>query len=281
MVESEPIVGTPGARSAIARSPIARSPIAPAEPEVVGAGWAVSGRCSDAALRITDCTPLTKVAVKAAVNGTMAELLGVRFGRSARKGWPVPETGGPEAGGPEAGGPEAGGPEAGVPETRIPEVGSADAELPVLVVGAGPGEWLVLAPPGTQKHLCVALGEAATKADELASVVDLTHGRALLRVAGSASRELLAMECGVDLADAMCPDGAALRSTVAGVATDLVRDDLPADDGGSTRSYVLHCERSSGQYLFDSLCDAGAEFGLDVDGFRAPGIQQPHKENRS
>jgi hypothetical protein len=27
-------------------------------------------------------------------------------------------------------------------------------------------------------------------------------------------------------------------------------------------------ERSVGQYLFDALLDAGAEFGIDVDGFR-------------
>ena len=33
------------------------------------------------------------------------------------------------------------------------------------------------------------------------------------------------------------------------------------------RSYLLHCERSVGQYLFDALLDAGAEFGVEVDGF--------------
>ena len=29
---------------------------------------------------------------------------------------------------------------------------------------------------------------------------------------------------------------------------------------------LLHCERSSGQYLFDVLVDAGAEFGLEIAG---------------
>ena len=38
------------------------------------------------------------------------------------------------------------------------------------------------------------------------------------------------------------------------------------------RSYLLHCERSSGQYLADSLLDAGAEFGIGVDRFMPPGI---------
>ena len=39
------------------------------------------------------------------------------------------------------------------------------------------------------------------------------------------------------------------------------------DDRDGVRSYLLHCERSSGQYLFDGLLDAGAEFDIDVDAF--------------
>jgi hypothetical protein len=31
---------------------------------------------------------------------------------------------------------------------------------------------------------------------------------------------------------------------------------------------LLHCERSSGQFLFDALLDAGAEFGIDIQGFQ-------------
>jgi hypothetical protein len=48
------------------------------------------------------------------------------------------------------------------------------------------------------------------------------------------------------------------------VATDIIRDDQ-----GGTRSYLLHCERSAGQYLFGTLLRAGAEYGLAVDGFRS------------
>lgn len=48
--------------------------------------------------------------------------------------------------------------------------------------------------------------------------------------------------------------------------TDVVRD-----DHAGARSYLLHCERSSGQYLFDALLDAGAASGLEVTGFRGPG----------
>ena len=37
-------------------------------------------------------------------------------------------------------------------------------------------------------------------------------------------------------------------------------------------SYLLHCERSSGRYLFDALVSVGHDFGIEIDGFRAPGI---------
>ena len=55
-----------------------------------------------------------------------------------------------------------------------------------------------------------------------------------------------------DLADDAVPDGAALRTSVAAIVTDIVRDEQDA-----APSYLLHCERSSGQYLAEVLLDAG------------------------
>ena len=134
-----------------------------------------------------------------------------------------------------------------------------------LVVGSGPGEWLLLAPPGAQSAVAGRVEEVPE--DELVSVFDATHGRALMRITGARAVDLLAKVCGVDLSDEVTPDGAAFRSSVAKLVTDVVRDD------GGERSYLLHCERSSGQYLFDALIDAGDEFGIEVEGFVAPEIQ--------
>jgi heterotetrameric sarcosine oxidase gamma subunit len=209
-------------------SAVARSPIAPAPPVRVEAGWEVSGCRSDAALTIADCTPLAKVHLRAPWNGAMAKALGVPFGRAAR-----------------------------------------DPDGPWLVVGSGPGEWLVLAPPGAAAPVAgwLATMAAESAGEEFVSVVDLTHGRALVRVTGLDAAELLARLCGADLHDDMAPDGAALRAPVAGVATDIVRDDR-----AGVPSYLLHCERSSGQYLFGALVSAGESLGIGVDGFRLPGI---------
>jgi heterotetrameric sarcosine oxidase gamma subunit len=97
--------------------------------------------------------------------------------------------------------------------------------------------------------------------------VDLTHGRALVRLTGARAADLLAKECGLDLATDVRPDGSAARTAVAKLATDIVRDDRE-----EVPSFLLHCERSSGQYLFDSLLDAGRELGVEVTGFQPPEI---------
>jgi heterotetrameric sarcosine oxidase gamma subunit len=227
---------------------VARSPIAPAPPVRVEAGWEVSGARSDAALTITDCTPLAKVHLRAPWNGAMAKALGVPFGRCGR------EDADPGSAG-------SGGDDPPAPP-RNPDGGW-------LVVGSSPGEWLVLGPPGAAAAVAGWLGTVAADSapEEFVSVVDLTHGRALMRITGPDAAELMARLCGADLHDDMAPDGAALRAPVAGVATDIIRDDR-----AGVPSYLLHCERSSGQYLFGALVSAGESLGIGVDGFRLPGI---------
>jgi heterotetrameric sarcosine oxidase gamma subunit len=135
-----------------------------------------------------------------------------------------------------------------------------------LVAGSGPGEWLAVGAAGRAAELAASLTSAvAGAASELVTVIDLTHGRALIRLAGDQSAALLAKLCAIDLSDDVTPDGSAFRSSVAAVATDVIRDDHDGRPG-----YLLHCERSSGQYLFSALLSAGAEFGIQIDGFHPP-----------
>lgn len=133
-----------------------------------------------------------------------------------------------------------------------------------LVVGSAPGEWLLLATPGTSVAVTQRVEEVP--GEGLISVFDATHGLALLRITGARAPDLLAKVCAIDFSEAVTPDGAAFRSSVAKLVTDIVRDDRDGEI-----SYLLHCERSSGQYLFDVLIDAGDEFGIEVDGFVDPG----------
>ena len=137
-----------------------------------------------------------------------------------------------------------------------------------LVAGSGPGEWLLLAAPGQAPALLARAGDLAARfPGELITATDITHGRALVRLSGSRAADVLAKVCGIDVSDGITPDGAAFRTSVAAVATDVIRD-----DAGGVRSYLLHCERSSGAYLFGELLAAGSEFGIEIDGFTTPGI---------
>ncbi len=148
----------------------------------------------------------------------------------------------------------------------VPFGRAARDEHGTLVVGSGPGEWLLLSPPGTAPE--VAGRVEAVSDDGLVSVVDVTHGRALMRISGAQTPGLLAKVCAIDFSEEVTPDGAAFRSSVAKLVTDVVRD-----EHRGVRSYLLHCERSSGQYLFDALLDAGDEFGIEIAGFAAPATQ--------
>jgi heterotetrameric sarcosine oxidase gamma subunit len=162
---------------------------------------------------------------------------------------------------------------------RAPIGGRAAAELAVpfgravrdpggtLVAGSGPGEWLLLAAPGQGPALTARMGDLAARwPGELVTATDLTHGRALVRLTGSHAAGVLAKVCGIDTSDGITPDGAAFRTAVAAVSTDVIRDDT-----GGVPSYLLHCERSSGAYLFGELLTAGGEFGIEIDGFTTDG----------
>jgi heterotetrameric sarcosine oxidase gamma subunit len=124
-----------------------------------------------------------------------------------------------------------------------------------LVTGSGPGEWTLLGPAGETMDVATT---------GFATVIDLTHGRALMRLTGHQAARALEKICSIDLSTPMCPNGAVFRAAVANVVTDVVRDDL-----GGIPSYLLHCERSSGQFLFDTLLDAGTEFGIEIEGLPA------------
>ena len=110
-----------------------------------------------------------------------------------------------------------------------------------LVWSVSPGEWTVT---GSRPDLDPA--------------VEMTHVRVMFRLTGDDAGGLLSRVCALDLDDAMFPDGAAARTLVAGVATELVRDD---QDG--VLSFLILPSRSFSRYLHEVLMDAGAEFGLD------------------
>ena len=126
-----------------------------------------------------------------------------------------------------------------------------------LVLGSRPGEWIVLGTAGAVTETVEGLD--GLDSSDFVTALDWTHGRALLRVTGDAAPRMLEKVCSLDWSDPMTPDGAVASASVAKVTCDIARNDV---DG--TPSYLVFCDRSFGQYLFDALIDAGDEFGLSV-----------------
>ena len=122
----------------------------------------------------------------------------------------------------------------------------------VLVCGTRPDEWTLYADPEMTYEVIETIPE-----EGFVTVIDITHGRAMIRISGSCSSRALAKVCNIDFADDMIPDGAVFSAAVAGVSCDLVRNDQKEG-----QSYLLTCERSFGYYLFVALADAGIEFGI-------------------
>lgn len=124
----------------------------------------------------------------------------------------------------------------------------------VLIAGTRPDEWIVLGDAAA----------ATARADALpreghVSLVDWTHGRGAFRLTGADATRALEKICSIDWSDDMTPDGAVLSASIAGAGCDIVRQD---EDG--VPSYLILCDRSFGQYLFDAILDAGAELGIRV-----------------
>ena len=120
----------------------------------------------------------------------------------------------------------------------------------VLIAGIRPDEWLVVGEPSATGNVL-----ASIKMEGFAHSIDMTHGRACIRMTGVDAARALEKVCNLDFSDAMTPNGAAVSASVAKVGCDIVRDDV---DG--VASYLILVDRSFGQYLFDALDDSIQEF---------------------
>ena len=119
------------------------------------------------------------------------------------------------------------------------------------VAGVPMGRW---ARSGGSVVLCTSPGEWMVLGDRPAGVeaVDLTHVRSAIRVEGRRSPLALSHVCALDLSESMMPPGSAARTNVAGVATEIVRDDQDGEP-----SFLLLMSRSFARSVFERLVAAG------------------------
>ena len=132
--------------------------------------------------------------------------------------------------------------------------GASAASEEILVAGTRPGEWMVLGTAAAVEGVVATIPTAGH-----VSLVDWTHGRAAFRISGAAASKSLEKICSIDWADNMTPNGAVFSASVAGTGCDIIRN-----DSGGVASYLILCDRSFGQYLFDAILDSGEEFDIAV-----------------
>ncbi len=128
---------------------------------------------------------------------------------------------------------------------------NADGDL---VCGSRPDEWTIYGTPGRSDAIV-----ASVPTEGFVTVIDITHGRAMLRISGVNATAALSKICNLDLSDELTPDGAVFSGSLGAVGCDWVRD----DQDGQT-SFLISCERSFGKFLFIAVADACTEFGLSV-----------------
>lgn len=128
----------------------------------------------------------------------------------------------------------------------------------VTLLWTGPGQWFAVSASLAADELLARLEKRLAASD--ATVSDLSHARTVLRVSGSAWRDLLAKGCPADV-DAMAPgDCVASLLSHFTVVIHCVSDD-------SADVYVF---RSFGVSLWEWLKGGAAEFGYSVADPQSP-----------
>ena len=117
--------------------------------------------------------------------------------------------------------------------------------------------FFVSTPPGGEDATREKLTATAQTSGLFVTVTDITHGRTEIRAIGPASQELLSKVCGLDFHPLVFPDGGAQQSSLAKTTQLIIRRDI-----GQLPAFSLIGARSLGAYLWDTIMQAGREWGL-------------------
>lgn len=130
------------------------------------------------------------------------------------------------------------------------EPGTTEVTAGHTILWLGPDEWLVVAPPGSERD--VAAQVRAAVGAEHASVVDVSARRTTLGLAGSCARDVLAHGCALDLHPRAFGTGRCAQTMLARAPVVLAA--LPGD------AFWVLVGSSYARYLADWLLDAATEY---------------------
>jgi sarcosine oxidase subunit gamma len=144
--------------------------------------------------------------------------------------------------------------------------GRASETLAGTAFWLAPGTWMVVAQDAEDDGLHRSLRE---RLGDLAAVVDQSHGRAVLRLAGPRARDVLAKGCRLDLHPRVFTPGMCAQTVIAQIGVLLHQcDEIPTYDLHVFPGYVLD--------FLEWLTSSAAEYGCRIDG-----PDQPHADFHS
>ena len=127
----------------------------------------------------------------------------------------------------------------------------------ITVTWLAPDRWLVISDRHRPQALEEALRAALDRGGLSAAVNDVTSGRAVIRVAGTKARDLLAKGCPIDLHPGVFSKDSCAQSLM-GQINVLMH---AAEDGGRVDLYVA---RGFAASLWEFLIERAGEFGYEV-----------------
>jgi methylglutamate dehydrogenase subunit D len=139
----------------------------------------------------------------------------------------------------------------GVELPRGPKRAARDG---LAIIGMGPHEWLAIADGERGRAALASVREAG---EGLASFVDQSHAKAVLRLSGPRARDVLAKGCGLDLHERVFKPGDAATTQIALIPCQLWQLN-------ETPSFELSVPLSYAGSFWSWLSGSAAEYGFEV-----------------
>ena len=117
--------------------------------------------------------------------------------------------------------------------------------------------FFISTPPGREVRTQKRLTTASAASEQFVTITEVTHGRAEIRVIGPHSQELLSKVCGLDFHPSVFPNDTAKQSSLAKTTQLIIRHDV-----GELSAFAIIGAQSLGSYVWDTLMEAGREFGV-------------------
>ena len=117
--------------------------------------------------------------------------------------------------------------------------------------------FFISTPPGKEVRAQKKLATVSKTAEQLVTVTDITHGRAEIRVIGPDSQALLSKVCGLDFHPSVFLNETAKQSSLAKTTQLIIRRDI-----GELPAFSIIGVQSLGPYVWDTVMEAGGEFGV-------------------